>query len=103
MSFPGVVHTDDRLYLYRADGFPKFAKGSPEMAAVERLTSMWTNFMRTGQPIPKDCELATIATWDEFDVKDQKYLDIGNDLVMKRMLHVDRMKLWDQLSACKLC
>ncbi|RZC36118.1 COesterase domain containing protein, partial [Asbolus verrucosus] len=45
----GVVHHDDLIYsFYISPLFPFFNESYPEAEMVETLTSIWTNFARTG-------------------------------------------------------
>lgn len=93
----GVVHHDDLLYLFCVSFFPYFDENSPEIPTVERMTKIWANFAKTGEPIPRDDEIFSNVTWTPFDVKNKKYLEIGHELVMKTNLHGDRMDQWERL------
>lgn len=77
--------------------FPYFEADAPEIPTVERMTSMWANFAKTGHPIPEDKTIFTNVTWTTFTKQNQAYLDIGDELVMKDRLYDDRMKLWERL------
>lgn len=45
----GVVHHDDLIYLfYISKLFPEFKPSDPESQTVEKLTTLWANFARTG-------------------------------------------------------
>ncbi|XP_057335700.1 esterase E4-like [Microplitis mediator] len=93
----GVVHEDDLLYFFKKDGFPYFETSDPEFPTVRRMTSMWANFARTGEPIPAGNPDFTNVVWTPFTRENQLYLEIGNDLVMKQNLYSDRMNEWDRL------
>ncbi|KAJ8959087.1 hypothetical protein NQ318_022344 [Aromia moschata] len=92
----GVVHHDDLIYLfYIARIFPLFKENSPrEVEMVTKLTTLYANFAKTGIPIPSPTEGLDNVNWEPFTLKDQKYLDIGNKLVLKERLYDDRMLLW---------
>lgn len=93
-----MVHHDDLLYIFRVSFFPNFDNNSPEMKTVERMTAIWSNFAKTGEPITKDdSQLFTNVTWEKFTHDNQRYLNIGKELVMETRLYSDRMDFWDKL------
>ncbi|XP_043269312.1 uncharacterized protein [Venturia canescens] len=93
----GVVHHDDLLYLFCVSFFPYFEENAPEIPTVERMTKIWANFAKTGEPIPRDDDKFANVTWSPFDVENKRYLEIGEELVMKTNLHADRMNEWERL------
>ncbi|CAB0034145.1 unnamed protein product [Trichogramma brassicae] len=96
----GVTHHDDLLYLFRVSFFPEFEKDSPEMRTVERMTAIWANFAKTGEPIPLEgsgVELFANVTWEPYRLDDQRYLEIGEELSMQTRLNAERMDIWDKL------
>ncbi|XP_032456548.1 uncharacterized protein LOC100116956 [Nasonia vitripennis] len=93
----GVVHHDDLLYLFRVSFFPDFDKDSPDLKTVERMTAIWSNFAKTGEPIPKDDRNFANVSWERYSAKEKKYLEIGSELVLKAGLNAERMELWDKL------
>lgn len=45
----GVVHHDDLIYLfYISKLFPEFKQNDPESVTVDKITTLWANFARTG-------------------------------------------------------
>ncbi|KAL3273416.1 hypothetical protein HHI36_014861 [Cryptolaemus montrouzieri] len=45
----GPVHQDDLIYIFPCSFlFPKFEKTDPEFRIIQKLTTMWANFARTG-------------------------------------------------------
>nr|XP_023028677.1 venom carboxylesterase-6-like [Leptinotarsa decemlineata] len=96
----GVSHGDDLSYLfYDSRNFPLFGKDSPrpEIDMVEKLTTMFANFARTGNPIPHRSAKLDNVKWDRFTLQTQKYMDIGNRLVMKERLFEERNEFWENL------
>nr|XP_023020744.1 esterase FE4-like [Leptinotarsa decemlineata] len=99
-TFSGVSHGDDLSYLfYDSRNFPLFGKDSPrpEIDMVEKLTTMFANFARTGNPIPHRSAKLDNVKWDRFTLQTQKYMDIGNRLVMKERLFEERNEFWENL------
>lgn len=102
MKLSGVVHQDDLMYLfYQSKVFPYFEDNAPENVMVEKMTAIWANFAKTGEPIPKDNPLFQDVTWTQFTRKNQAYLDIDNSLLMRNGLYIDRMKEWEKLFPLK--
>lgn len=91
----GVTHHDDLQYLFFMKfKFPYFEKDVPEIPTVELMTSMWSNFAQTGQPVPPI--LANI-TWKPYDLAKDDYLDISEEPKMKTGFYSDRMQEWERL------
>ncbi|KAL6428698.1 hypothetical protein ACFW04_007943 [Cataglyphis niger] len=80
----GASHTDDMAYLfyqpiYKANDLKPPAIGTKDRNVLEILTTMWTNFAKTGNPTPAVDEYVTTiwlpAIADSFNL-----LDIGDTL-----------------------
>lgn len=97
LSIVGVVHHDDLLYLFYVSFFPYFEADAPEIPTVRRMTSMWANFARTGEPIPVGNDDFLNVTWMPFTRENQAYLEINDNLVIKHNLNSDRMNEWEKL------
>lgn len=97
MFLLGVSLHDDLLYLFKRYDFPKLEKDAPELKTVERMTAIWANFAKTGEPIPEKNSIFKNVVWEKFTTCDTKYLDIGDELVTKTGLYANRMKRWDTL------
>ncbi|GLV44898.1 uncharacterized protein CBL_14529 [Carabus blaptoides fortunei] len=94
----GAVHHDELIYLFCAPKlFPIFKEPDPEAKIVDRMTSMWANFARTGNPTPEAPEL-----WKPYTTDNKKYLNIDNDLSMEDGLFAKRYELWDKLFPVKV-
>ncbi|XP_051168376.1 esterase FE4-like [Leptopilina boulardi] len=94
----GVSHHDDLMYIFYIEQFPLFKKDDPETRTVERITAIWENFARTGKPIPRDNALFKNVSWKRFTPQRKRYLEIGNELVMRNgLINPREMALWDRL------
>ncbi|XP_023312047.1 venom carboxylesterase-6-like [Anoplophora glabripennis] len=94
----GVVHHDDLIYLfYISKLFPWFNATSPEVEMVEKLTTLYANFAKTGNPTPTSTDKLDSVKWEPFTLKDQKYLDIGKKLIMNEKLYEERYAEWEKL------
>ena len=86
------------MYIFYLKRFSKFQKDDPEIPTVERMTAIWENFAKTGEPIPKDNDLFKNINWESFTPKNKRYLEINNTLTMKNgLINAKRMEFWDSL------
>ncbi|XP_047106120.1 esterase E4-like [Schistocerca piceifrons] len=94
----GVVHHDDLIYLfYISVLFPPFTSTDPEYTTVKKMTKMWSNFVKTGNPTSERNDFVNVE-WQNLTTSRQVYLEIGSQLTMKNGLYYqDRMSLWDSL------
>lgn len=95
----GVVHHDDLIYLfYISKLFPLFKESSPkEVEMVNKLTILYANFAKYGTPIPTPNDRLDNVKWEPFNMKTQKYLDIGNKLTIQEKLYEKRYVEWEKL------
>nr|XP_023027102.1 esterase FE4-like [Leptinotarsa decemlineata] len=95
----GVVHHDDLIYLFYIQKlFPLFGKDSPtEVEMVEKLTKLYANFAKTGNPTPESSGSHGDVEWKKFSLEEQQYLDIGNEVKMKKRLYKNRFDEWEKL------
>ncbi|KAK9883520.1 hypothetical protein WA026_001696 [Henosepilachna vigintioctopunctata] len=94
----GPVHHDDLIYLfYISVLFPEFKKTDNDFRTVQKLTTMWANFAKTGKPIPRTCGRLDYVQWEPFNLATQKYMDIGNTLKLKQRLYSERYAVWEKL------
>ncbi|KAJ8686609.1 hypothetical protein QAD02_022403 [Eretmocerus hayati] len=94
----GVVHGDDTIYLFYQSAFPKmFKPDDPEISTLERMTTMWAHFARTGKPFPDNSSLFANVRWDKLTTSNGAYLKINEKLTMKSNLYGDRMAFWERL------
>ncbi|XP_076171113.1 bile salt-activated lipase-like [Ptiloglossa arizonensis] len=80
----GPSHMDELSYLFyqplcKASNPAPPASGTKDRVTMERLTTMWTNFAKTGNPTPVHDNLIKI-TWKPATKDNLNYLDIGDEL-----------------------
>ncbi|XP_055917775.1 venom carboxylesterase-6-like [Eupeodes corollae] len=94
----GSVHHDDLWYLLHNSFIsPIYSKIDPEDKTVERLTRIVAQFATTGNPNnPKDDYLKNM-NWKPLDLKKENFLEIGDELVMKERLFLERFDIWKRL------
>ncbi|XP_028031595.1 esterase FE4-like [Bombyx mandarina] len=93
INAPGVAHADELGYIFSIKSLSN--KTSPEdQLMVDRMTTMWTNFAKFGDPIPETTELLPIK-WDPITKDSYNYLKIDSVLTLGNRPYKERMTLWD--------
>nr|ARK19930.1 carboxylic ester hydrolase [Ampulex compressa] len=94
----GVVHHDDLQYLfYMSFIFPFLNSTDPEVAMVERYTSIVSHFAQTGEPLPQQQEEFRNVTWERYEPRRDNYLEINLQPEMKRGFFTERLSIWKRL------
>ncbi|XP_020812784.1 venom carboxylesterase-6 [Drosophila serrata] len=95
----GPVHHDELLYLFHVGLIgPLLKREDPENLTIERLTRMWMEFAKKGDPHNKDDEYLKDLNWPRYCAEKQDYLEIGNDLTAKTGgFFLNRYHIWDEL------
>ena len=98
ISFSGVSHHDDLQYLFFIKNFfPYFESDAPEIPMVEISTSIWSNFVINGEPIPKDDDKLRNVKWTRLVPEQTNFLELNLHPSMKTEFFPERMRLWERL------
>jgi len=91
----GVSHCDEFFYIFKFD--LDYSNWSELNWFTSRaMSSMWANFAKFRDPTPPGSPAG--MTWEPVDPDEQKYLEIGEQLVMTRDSWFDkRMDFWDNI------
>ncbi|CAG9787650.1 unnamed protein product [Diatraea saccharalis] len=90
-----VCHNDDIAYLFPIKSVKQnISKTSNAFNLIHRMTSLWTNFAKNGNPTP-DTKLG--CNWRPFNAKTQSYLNIGNELAREMAPCKEEMQFWEQI------
>ncbi|XP_067005845.2 esterase E4 [Anabrus simplex] len=94
----GVCHADDLQYLFPMDKFfPGITRSEDDLRMVEILTTLWTNFARTGNPTPEDSPVYP-GLWKPVTSPIMEYLNISSKSSnMGHGLFTERVQFWDSL------
>ncbi|XP_034942575.1 esterase FE4-like isoform X2 [Chelonus insularis] len=88
----GAMHGDELAYEFYADYWKnKPAAGSTTEKLINEVVEMFTNFAKEGNP-SITMESAKVK-WEPMGI-DNKYLEIGNELALKKSLLPERTNLW---------
>ncbi|XP_017883229.1 esterase FE4-like [Ceratina calcarata] len=93
-----VDHQDDLQYIfYIKQLFPYFESNAPEIPMVEIMTGIWSSFVKTGEPIPKDNDKLKNVKWSTYVPAQTNFLDINLQPTMKNVFFPERMREWEKL------
>lgn len=96
-DWKGTCHADELGYLFHMSVLQaQLVAGTREYITVERLTKLWTDFAKTGNPTPKD------NAWKPVSENNFNYLEIGDNLEFKKDFELDEFNFWNEIykSAC---
>ncbi|XP_054737779.1 uncharacterized protein LOC129244191 [Anastrepha obliqua] len=101
---PGACHADELHYLFQAPGVNPRKFEESDRLNVERLSAMWANFARHGDPTPPESVVAKELgfTWTPLRKTDGEdfgldCLTINRDCRMQRDPDRDRMEFWEEI------
>ncbi|XP_065344089.1 esterase FE4-like [Cloeon dipterum] len=100
---PGTCHADELGYLFTQGMLPGWKKApANDKRVIDLMTTLWTNFAKTGNPTPDDSLGANWLPVEKTSNKPEelvtRYLDIGENLVMKdESLNKERVQFWQEI------
>ncbi|XP_072940725.1 uncharacterized protein [Epargyreus clarus] len=89
----GATHGDEIGYLFDIASL-KGVMSLEDQLTVDRMTTMWTNFVKYGDPTPETTELLPIK-WAPITKESLKYLEISSELNMNTRPFNERLTFWD--------
>ncbi|KAI4468811.1 carboxylesterase [Holotrichia oblita] len=94
--YPGAAHGDELGYLFRTFIHDRIVRkitpGSVEDKAIDRITKLWTNFAKYGNPTPADFNE---FQWKPVTSDTLNYIDFGTVRTVPGVnSDVDRMNFW---------
>ncbi|XP_049865272.1 esterase FE4-like [Pectinophora gossypiella] len=87
----GAAHAAENDYLFYSSEIPR---NEEDKLMIERMATLWTNFVKYGNPTPTVSELLPV-TWEPTSIESRPYLVIDNDLRVDHRVFHDRMAFWD--------
>uniref|UniRef100_A0A2H1WRP2 Carboxylic ester hydrolase n=1 Tax=Spodoptera frugiperda TaxID=7108 RepID=A0A2H1WRP2_SPOFR len=85
-------HADELPYLFNMINKPP--PTAHDEVVIERMTTMWTNFAKYGDPTPQTTDLLPVK-WEPLTKESFTYMDIGAELTLGSRPAHDRMAYWD--------
>ncbi|KAJ1529245.1 hypothetical protein ONE63_006047 [Megalurothrips usitatus] len=95
---PGACHADELGYLFKMDLLPSdLPSDSHALAVRDKMVKLWTNFVKFGDPTPKNVKYLGIS-WQPAKRNKLTYLEIGPELKNKTgSISEERMRFWDKI------
>ncbi|KAI5631943.1 carboxylesterase family domain-containing protein [Phthorimaea operculella] len=91
----GACHADELFYLFYSPMNSYAYEENPHLKdVVYRITKLWTDFAKTGNPTP-DGSLG--VTWSPYTLSSKAYLNIDQELTAGHNTEKARMDFWDKL------
>ena len=92
----GACHGDDLFYIfYNEYNKDVYNKGGEELKQIVfKMTKMWTDFARTGNPTP---DSSTSVKWTPFTSSRKEYLALKENIHVEQYANKERIEFWDQL------
>jgi acetylcholinesterase len=94
----GMSHADDIQYILDTWYVgPTINVTDPENLMIERMTRIWEQFALNGNPNNSTDEYLSEMNWPQHKVESEYYLEIGQHLIEKQGLFLERFAVWDRL------
>ncbi|XP_047539204.1 esterase E4-like [Vanessa atalanta] len=98
MKPEGAAHHDDLIYLFTLSyRFPDVGAAGGDARLVDRMTALWHNFAKHGDPNHGDLPELEGVKWPRIRPDNRQYLRIDRDLSVHKNLKEDRLKFWEEL------
>ncbi|CAH2083284.1 unnamed protein product [Euphydryas editha] len=88
----GASHADEIGYLF--DYFEKRTPSDDDQRIIDQMTTLWTNFVKYGDPTPDTTELLPVK-WIPMTEDTYNYLEINRELSLKKRPFHTRMAFWE--------
>lgn len=93
----GVCHADELGYLFKTLVTPNIEPDSLEEKTIKRMTRLWANFARYGNPNPIKKDPLIPVVWNPVRKGEFHFLNIGEELTVGVNPEAERMKFWDEI------
>lgn len=84
-------------YLFKSRLFTEIDKGSIEDISIRRLSKLWTNFAKTGDPNSKNNDALLNIQWKPASKSELNFLDFDQTLTALVNPDGDRMAFWEDI------
>lgn len=93
----GASHGDELTYLFKPESAPAIEPGSIEDISIRRITKLWTNFAKTGNPNSKENDALLDVVWEPVTSTELNFLNFDEELRVGVDPDGDRMAFWDDI------
>ncbi|KAG5684252.1 hypothetical protein PVAND_013488 [Polypedilum vanderplanki] len=89
-NFSGSSHGDELFYLFKPyeEEFKSYIPGNRENLMIERMTTMWTNFAKYGNPTANVDGKIITEKWKPYTAEGEEYFNIDDELTNES--HLER-------------
>ncbi|KAJ8714216.1 hypothetical protein PYW08_007836 [Mythimna loreyi] len=94
LNSTGAIHGDELGYLFDSDMFDGDTITPEDQLMIDRITTLWTNFAKYGDPTPGTSELLPVK-WEPITKTSQPYLSLDSDLTLEARPFQEKMSFWD--------
>lgn len=84
-------------YLFTNSITPRIFEGSIEDLSIRRVTSLWANFARYGNPNPIKSNPLINVHWPPVKEGQLNFLDIGENITVGVNPEAARMQFWEEI------
>lgn len=95
--FAGAGHGDELSYIFAQAKRLPVKPESPEDVAIKRVTKIWTNFAKYGNPAPEEKDVFVNVVWKPVMTGELNYVNIGKELSAGVNPDADKIAFWDRL------
>ncbi|KAG6448088.1 juvenile hormone esterase [Manduca sexta] len=88
----GAGHSSELNYLFEVGG--NLQRTKEDQLIVDRMTTLWTNFIKFGNPTPRTSELVPVA-WKPVTASTRPTMIIDTNLRLDSRVDQQRMAYWD--------
>ncbi|XP_045782974.1 esterase FE4-like [Maniola jurtina] len=92
LTLPGAAHNDIIGYLF--DLSYEDAPSEADQRVIDQMTTLWTNFVKYGDPTPQTSELLPVK-WSPITEQTYTYMNIDSELSVSTRPYNDRMAFWE--------
>ncbi|XP_052738196.1 juvenile hormone esterase-like [Bicyclus anynana] len=89
----GAAHYDELPFMFQMLN-AGVETDNNKLIISDRMTTMWANFIKFGNPTPQTNDLLPI-TWSPVSADVRPYIVIDSDIQLKRRINHERMAFWD--------
>ncbi|KAJ3652351.1 hypothetical protein Zmor_018325 [Zophobas morio] len=91
-----VMHGTDQLYLFYTPALAAVYPSLPNLNVSNKMVHLWSNFAKFGNPNGAG-DNNGIVDWKPYNRVTKKYLDIGDNFVLRNNLRQERYAFWRKL------
>ncbi|CAG4948032.1 unnamed protein product [Colias eurytheme] len=91
-AYPGASHADELLYIFKPQGTTVLSL--LEMNIISKMTLMWTNFAKYGNPTPQETALVPMK-WQPANLSDPQVLVIDRQLSTESLWNDRDILFWN--------